>query len=165
MLTELWRLCSIPTTNYDTLPNSLINSLTYKLQVTHSIREIVDGLSGLMLFSLQNCVYCLMILCGINVCISFGVSKIWPFAKCSYRCRKGRSCITWERKNLNSTTVTMRQLTRDQKDPTCFFASSLEAYVLFYYSRGREMTATQAIFQQMYGFSLSHRGSKDILLA
>lgn len=55
----------------------------------------------------------------------------------------------------------------DQKDPTSvvFFASSLEAYVHFWYSRGREMTSTQAIFQQRYGFSLSHRASKDILLA
>lgn len=53
----------------------------------------------------------------------------------------------------------------DQKDPTSvfFFASSLEAYVHFCYSRGREMTATQTIFQQRYEFSLSHRASKDIL--
>ena len=47
----------------------------------------------------------------------------------------------------------------------CFLASSLEAFVHFYYSRGRETTATQAIFQQRYGFSLNHRASKDILLA
>ena len=37
-----------------------------------------------------------MILCGIIVRITFGVSKIWPFAKRRYRCPKGRSCITWE---------------------------------------------------------------------
>ena len=37
-----------------------------------------------------------MILCGIIVRITFGVSKIWPLAKRKYRCPKGRSCITWE---------------------------------------------------------------------